>query len=133
MAEFFGKYRATVVDIADPTKSGKIKVQCPKVIGEGKSGWALPCLPFANDTGGTLFMPKVGDLVWVEFEEGDANKPIWVGSFWKDGKNPVTTLTDRLIILDEAGSYIKTEEDGTLTIHATHVIIDADRFDMPQE
>ncbi len=44
-------------------------MQCPKVIGDGKSGWALPCLPFANDTGGTLFMPKVGDLVWVEFEE----------------------------------------------------------------
>src|SRR5262249_40038274 len=29
-----------------------------------------------------LFIPEVGAGVWVEFEEGDLEFPIWVGTFW---------------------------------------------------
>src|SRR6266568_4304566 len=47
------------------------------------TGWATPCLPYGGDADqGFLFIPEVDAGVWVEFEEGDLEFPIWVGSFW---------------------------------------------------
>lgn len=47
------------------------------------TGWALPCVPYGGSADqGMLFVPEVGAGVWVEFEEGDLEFPIWVGAFW---------------------------------------------------
>jgi hypothetical protein len=77
MKEFYGKYRAEVVDINDPEFCGRVRVKCPRVIGLNSSNWALPCFP-----PGTFVLPKVGDLVWVEFEGGCVDEPIWIGVFY---------------------------------------------------
>lgn len=93
--KFYGKYRAKVTNNKDDNKKtgrmGRIKVKCPAVLGEDESTWCTPCLPFAGPSKGTLFMPKVGDTVWIEFEEGDPNKPIWVGNWWANGEIPNIT------------------------------------------
>ncbi len=83
---YYGKYRAIVVDIKDPEKRGRIKVKCPKVLGEYKSSWCEPCIPVAYDRGGDFCLPKVGETVWIEFEEGEVDKPIYVGSWWSTQK-----------------------------------------------
>ena len=76
--EFFGKYRGVVVDIGDPEKRQRIRVSCPAVYGKTNiSPWALPCLP-AN----TQSVPEEGTLVWVEFEGGLRDLPIWTGVFY---------------------------------------------------
>ena len=31
---------------------------------------------------GSYFVPQVGAGVWVEFEQGDPDYPIWVGCYW---------------------------------------------------
>ena len=31
---------------------------------------------------GVFVVPQVGAGVWVEFEQGDPDHPIWVGGFW---------------------------------------------------
>ena len=31
---------------------------------------------------GVYMVPPIGTGVWVEFEHGDPNKPIWVGCLW---------------------------------------------------
>src|SRR5262249_33272227 len=31
---------------------------------------------------GMLFLPQVGDTVWIEFAGGDVSRPIWSGTFW---------------------------------------------------
>lgn len=51
MAEtkFYGKYRAKVVDVNDPERRGRIRVQCPAVLGIYKSAWCEPCIPYATD------------------------------------------------------------------------------------
>lgn len=85
---YYGKYRAQVVDTNDPQKRGRIRVLCPKVIGEGKSNWCNPCIPVAYDFGGDFAVPKVGETVWIEFEAGDVNKPIYVGNWWSENKSP---------------------------------------------
>lgn len=83
---FYGKYRGIVVDNADPNKLGRLKLQVPSVLGdEVVTGWALPCLPYGGDVNqGFWFIPEVGAGVWVEFEEGDLEFPLWVGTFWSE-------------------------------------------------
>ena len=85
---FYGKYRAKVVDVKDPEQRGRIRVQCPKVLGTAKSSWCEPCIPVAYDNGGDFAIPKVGEFVWVEFEEGNPNKPIYTGGLWSFNKSP---------------------------------------------
>ena len=83
---YYGKYRAKVSKVNDPEKRGRIKVMCPKVLGNAVSNWCEPCIPVAYNFGGDFAVPKVGETVWVEFEAGDVNKPIYVGGWWcKEG------------------------------------------------
>lgn len=80
----FGKYRATVVDNQDPQKRGRLKLRIPSVLADQDSDWALPCLPYGGaGQQGMFFVPDVDAQVWVEFEEGDVSRPIWVGTFWQ--------------------------------------------------
>lgn len=81
---FYGKYRGFVVDNADPENLGRLKLQVPSVLGdEVVTGWAMPCAPYGGMADqGFLFIPEVDAGVWVEFEEGDLEFPIWVGTFW---------------------------------------------------
>lgn len=81
---FYGKYRGLVVDNEDPEGLGRLKVKVPGVLGsEMVSGWAFPCLPYGGAANqGMLFVPEVEAGVWIEFEEGDLEYPIWVGTFW---------------------------------------------------
>lgn len=86
--EFNGKYRAKVVDTNDPEKRGRVRVMCPKVLGESKSAWCEPCSPVAYDSGGDFAIPKSNEFVWVEFEEGNPNKPVYAGGLWSKNKSP---------------------------------------------
>jgi uncharacterized protein involved in type VI secretion and phage assembly len=80
----FGKFRATVVDNQDPLKRGRLKLRIPSVLADQDSDWALPCLPYGGlNQQGMFFIPDVDAQVWVEFEEGDISRPIWVGTFWQ--------------------------------------------------
>jgi uncharacterized protein involved in type VI secretion and phage assembly len=79
---YFGKYRGTVMNNIDPQQIGRLQLQVPDVLGTTVSGWALPCLPVAGPQMGVFALPPVGAAVWVEFEGGDADRPIWVGGFW---------------------------------------------------
>ena len=81
---FYGKYRALVVDNEDPESLGRLKLQVPSVLGdEVVTGWATPCVPYGGAANqGWLTIPDVGAGVWIEFEEGDLEFPIWVGTYW---------------------------------------------------
>jgi hypothetical protein len=80
--QFFGKYRGTVVNNIDPEQRGRIQAIVPAVSGMIPTSWAMPCLPIAGKQEGFFAIPQIGSGVWVEFEEGDPDKPIWVGCFW---------------------------------------------------
>jgi hypothetical protein len=81
-SKFYGKYRGTVVNNVDPMMIGRVQVQCAEVLGLGISSWAMPCVPVAGKHSGSFFVPELGAGVWVEFEHGDADYPIWTGCFW---------------------------------------------------
>jgi uncharacterized protein involved in type VI secretion and phage assembly len=79
---YLGKYRGTVVNNVDPMQIGRIQVLVPDVSGVALSSWAMPCLPMAGIQTGFFTVPIPGSGVWVEFEQGDPDYPIWVGCFW---------------------------------------------------
>jgi uncharacterized protein involved in type VI secretion and phage assembly len=79
---FLGKFRGQVTDNADPLGLGRVRAKVPDVLGEHESGWALPSVPFAGKGVGLFLIPPQGANVWIEFEHGDADYPIWTGCFW---------------------------------------------------
>jgi len=82
---FYGKYRGTVINNVDPMLRGRLLLEVPDVTGFTPSSWAEPCVPLAGPTGlpmGVYMVPPIGAGVWVEFEQGDPSKPIWVGCRW---------------------------------------------------
>jgi len=81
-AKYYGKYRGTVVNNIDPLQIGRIQAMVPDVSALLPSSWAMPCVPVAGKQMGTYFVPQVGAGVWVEFEQGNPDYPIWTGGFW---------------------------------------------------
>lgn len=81
----YGKYRGEVVSTFDPDQIGQIRVRFT-VGGNAIENWALPCVPYAGGRNGFLAIPPVGAGVWVEFEEGNLDHPIWSGCWWKKGE-----------------------------------------------
>src|SRR5215469_3057919 len=79
---FYGKYRGLVVENIDPEQIGRVLLQVPDVLGEIPSSWAMPCVPAAGIQSGQFIVPPIGSQVWVEFEQGDPDYPIWTGGFW---------------------------------------------------
>ena len=79
---FYGKYRGTVTDNKDPLMIGRVRAKVPDVMGDLESGWAMPCAPFGGSGMGFFALPKVGAGVWIEFEHGDPDYPIWAGCWF---------------------------------------------------
>lgn len=89
----YGKYRGTVFNNLDPEQRGRIMAVVPDVLGVVPSSWALPCVPFAGKQEGFFAVPQIGAAVWIEFEQGDPDYPIWTGGFWGAfAEVPVTAL-----------------------------------------
>lgn len=51
-------------------------MKVPEVLGDDTTAWAkaAPDLAAAESA-----VPDIGSEVWIEFESGDPNYPIWVG------------------------------------------------------
>jgi uncharacterized protein involved in type VI secretion and phage assembly len=79
---FYGKYRGVVTDNKDPLLTGRVKAKVPDVMGEKETGWAMPCAPFGGSGVGFFALPTVGAGVWIEFEHGDPDYPVWSGCWF---------------------------------------------------
>jgi uncharacterized protein involved in type VI secretion and phage assembly len=82
MTKYYGKYRGTVLQNVDPEQMARIQVMVPDVSGLLPSSWAMPCVPIAGKASGTFVVPQIGAGVWIEFEQGDPDYPVWTGGFW---------------------------------------------------
>ena len=81
-AGFYGKFRGTVTNNTDPLNIGRIQAIVPDVGSLMEGSWAMPCVPIAGPNTGFFAVPMVGTGVWIEFERGDPDKPIWTGCYW---------------------------------------------------
>ena len=83
--QYWGKYRGTVVNNVDPEQRGRIQAIVPDVNTVIPTTFAEACVPLAGPTGppmGVYMVPPIGAGVWIEFEHGDPDKPIWTGCRW---------------------------------------------------
>ncbi|MFC0341415.1 phage baseplate assembly protein V [Paracoccus niistensis] len=142
---FLGKFRGTVINNIDPMLIGRLLVQVPDVHGPGISSWAMPCVPVAGINNGFMAVPIPGSGVWVEFEQGNPDYPIWVGCFWGSAaETPVlaktapaptpaitmqTPLKNGLVISDGLGPLgvggivIQSATGATLAVNDTGIFI----------
>jgi len=78
---FWGKYRGIVASNIDPEQQARLLVAVRDVLGDDRCLWADPALPLAGMQMGAHALPPVNGQVWVEFEHGDPDRPVWVGCF----------------------------------------------------
>jgi uncharacterized protein involved in type VI secretion and phage assembly len=141
--QFFGKYRGMVLNNIDPMQQGRLMVQVPDVAGLAPTSWAMPCVPVAGIQNGMFALPMIGSGVWVEFEGGNPEYPIWTGCFWGSAAEvpamarqtpPVmqaitlqTTLQNGITISDlpgpTGGIMIKSATGATLIVNDTGIYI----------
>jgi hypothetical protein len=79
--KYYGKYRGVVVNNVDPEQRGRLQAIVPDVSSVLPTNWAMPCFPVAGIQTGIFAVPIIGSGVWIEFEQGDPDYPIWVGCF----------------------------------------------------
>ena len=84
MTKHYGKYRGKVADTQDPLGRGRIRARVP-AISDKDLTWAEPCTPYAGPQVGWYAIPPLGADVWIEFERGEPDYPIWTGCFWGGG------------------------------------------------
>ncbi|HEY9754175.1 MAG TPA: phage baseplate assembly protein V, partial [Oculatellaceae cyanobacterium] len=107
---FYGKFRGIVTDNKDPLMIGRVRAKVPDVFGDLESGWAMPCAPFGGNATGFFAIPAEGAGVWIEFEHGDPDYPIWSGCWWGSAAElPPVLLTPpykKMMIKTEGGNSI---------------------------
>jgi hypothetical protein len=117
--KFYGKYSGQVTDNQDDNKLGCVKIKVPSVFGPDLEVSARPCLPY-----GHFFVPAVGARVWVEFEAGDPQFPLWVGIWYASGEVPPgadVSPPQVRVIKTEAGHRIELgDADGSEYIRVKH-------------
>jgi uncharacterized protein involved in type VI secretion and phage assembly len=80
--KYYGKYRGTVLNNVDPEQRGRLQAMVSDVSTLLPSSWAMPCVPIAGIQMGIYAVPQIGTGVWIEFEQGDPDYPIWTGCWW---------------------------------------------------
>lgn len=119
---FHGKFRGSVTDNRDPLQLGRIKAQVQDVYGAQESGWAMPSSPYAGSSVGLFLLPPTGAGVWIEFEHGDPDYPIWSGCFWSTGEVPALPAAPEIKMLKTDTASIRLDDTpgaGGITIETT--------------
>ena len=141
--KFFGKYRGTVVNNVDPLQMGRLQAMVPDVSNVMLTSWCMPCLPVGGIQTGVFTVPPIGSGVWVEFEQGDPDFPVWTGCFWGSaaevpalahtvppalfGITLQTTLQNGIVISDlpgpTGGIMLKSTTGATIVVNDTGIYI----------
>lgn len=91
--------RGVVVANNDPKGIGRIQVRIYNYHGTNETGvqdamlpWAFPCFPYASYNSGSFIIPEVGTTVWLLFEDGNKDKPVYIGSMYGIGTSAIKWL-----------------------------------------
>lgn len=78
IGRYYGSYRAFVVDNQDEDRLGRLKLRIPHLNANiDDDTWAFPSGVWGGKDYGIQMLPEIGDMVWVEYEYGNADYPVW--------------------------------------------------------
>jgi uncharacterized protein involved in type VI secretion and phage assembly len=140
---YYGLYRATVVNNIDPLQRGRIQVIASDATGIIPTTFAEPCVPMAGLQQGIYTVPIIGSGVWIQFENGDPDYPVWTGGWWGSAAevpalalagNPAmpnivlqTTLQNAIVISDlpgpTGGIMLKSTTGATIIVNDIGITI----------
>jgi hypothetical protein len=109
---YFGKYRGIVTNVDDPNNQCRIKARVDGLLNGQETGWALPVAPFAGDGHGMVMLPAVGSGVWIEFEAGRLDNPLWSGAWWASGQRPDPQGPKVRVIVSENGHTVILDDEN---------------------
>jgi len=140
--KYFGIYRATVINNIDPMMLGRITVIVPAVSSVTPTTFCDPCFPFTGKQMGAYMIPQIGASVWVQFQGGDPDYPVWMGGLYTDGTVPAlalagvpadpnivfqTSLQNALVLSDlpgpTGGIMLKSATGATIIVNDTGIYI----------
>jgi uncharacterized protein involved in type VI secretion and phage assembly len=141
--KYYGVYRGTVVNNIDPLQIARIMALVPDVGGVIPTTWAMPCVPIAGKQMGTYVVPQIGSGIFVQFEAGDPDRPVWFGGWWGNvaevpalalagvpgDPNIViqTTLQNAVVVSDlpgpTGGIMLKSATGATIIVNDTGIYI----------
>lgn len=110
---------ARVTDQQDPQNLGRVKVQFMwQEMSKGESYWMRVQSPDAGKSDkveknrGFVFIPEVGDLVMVGYEQGNPDRPFVMGSvFYKENSGGVTGENTLKSITTRSGHTLEFNDD----------------------
>jgi uncharacterized protein involved in type VI secretion and phage assembly len=106
---YFGVVEALVVDVFDPEKEGRVKVQFPWFDEDMVTEYCRVCQLYAGNGYGALFVPEVGDEVLVSFIHGDMRLPVILGGLYNGKDKPSSSrqkTKDQKLIRTKAGHEV---------------------------
>jgi len=128
-----GLYRGVVTNVNDPEGLGRVRAKVHELLGDtDETDWASPCVPFGGGGAGWDMLPKTNDPVWIAFEAGDLNRPVWLG-FWYSTPQPPPEGAgpDVRVLQSKAGHRIELgDAEGEEYVRVSHkagALVEIDR------
>ena len=143
-SQFFSVYRAKVTNNTDTKSGGRIQVriygihsQDEQEIPNSTLPWAIPALAPMGGTAqeGFFSIPEVDSIVWIFFDGGNHNLPIYFASApnksnWNTSATTTTVIMNLgskgIKIINSNGGEITMDENGNITIQAEQLDITSD-------
>ena len=81
IGRFYSTYRGIVINNEDPLKLNRLQIEVPDIT--QTLVWAYPKgQPGPLQSGAKYLTPEINDVVFVEFQSGDPNYPLWSYCGW---------------------------------------------------
>lgn len=100
-------YRGLVLDNQDPLNLGRCRIRIPSIHGDAQITpdmlpWARPIVVTPVGAGkGCSYIPSLHDIVWVLFEGGDKDSPVYLGGTYGETDLPDLNIDTILIYQDK--------------------------------
>lgn len=121
------------VEAVNELGRGEIKVSFPSI--PDIEAWARPCFPY-----GHFWVPNTDDKVWIAFQNGDPDFPVWLGVWYPEDTIPApiedshaSEPVQRLIHSSSGHFMLFDDTQDAETIHLNHGINEANAVDLQTE
>lgn len=88
LGRYYASYRGFVADNQDPEGMQRLRLVIPGIADNPMETWAWGKGQYSGKGYGCQVLPTKGDMVWVTFENGDPNFPIWEHGHFGEGEIP---------------------------------------------